>query len=160
MDSSGRIVSRPETINLQSLSRLGFSVKPSFILTLFLLHLCTVSGQQLRDADNPQGKWEVLTGCRLSTNGVSDGDSFMVAHKARDYIFRLYYVDAPETDTALDSRVEDQAAYFNIRPEAKSSTVKVFVPVNCRERARASSRNPEPGADSSAFHTRLDHSIF
>jgi competence protein ComEA len=70
--------------------------------------------QRKTDAENPEGKWEVLEGCRLMTNTIVDGDSFQVIHKGRQYAFRLYFVDAPESDPALRDRVEDQAAYFGI----------------------------------------------
>ena len=71
-------------------------------------------GQQARTAENPDGKWEVLDGCVLSTNSFSDGDSFQVEHKGRTYIFRLYFVDAPESDASLTERITDQAAYFSL----------------------------------------------
>lgn len=70
--------------------------------------------QRAVDAENPQGKWEVLEGCRLMTNAAVDGDSFKVMHKGREYGFRLYFVDTPEADVSLKERVEDQAAYFGI----------------------------------------------
>jgi competence protein ComEA len=59
-------------------------------------------------------QWETLEGCRLLTNAVVDGDSFRVLHKEREYLFRLYFVDAAETDSSLKDRVQDQAAYFGI----------------------------------------------
>jgi competence protein ComEA len=74
----------------------------------------TTPGQQTRDSTNPEGKWEVLEGCTLVTNPVVDGDSFQVQHKDRTYIFRLYFVDAPEADVSLRDRIQDQAAYFGI----------------------------------------------
>lgn len=70
--------------------------------------------QQTRDAQHPQGKWEVLAKCRLTTNTVADGDSFHITHQGREYIFRLYFVDAPEADAALAERARDQASYFGI----------------------------------------------
>ena len=70
--------------------------------------------QQTRDTANPQGKWEVLEKCRLTTNAVTDGDSFHVTHQGRSYIFRLYFVDAPEADATLTERAKDQAAYFGV----------------------------------------------
>ena len=59
-------------------------------------------------------EWETLAGCRLITNSIVDGDSFRVAHDGREYIFRLYFVDAPEADATLTERAKDQAAYFGI----------------------------------------------
>lgn len=35
----------------------------------------------------------------------------------REYIFRLYFVDAPESDASLDDRARDQAIYFGISPK-------------------------------------------
>jgi competence ComEA-like helix-hairpin-helix protein len=77
-----------------------------------------VSGfaQAQRLGDKQEPKWEVLEGCRLVTNSVVDGDSFHVLHEQREYIFRLYFVDAPESDSTLKDRIKDQAAYFGISP--------------------------------------------
>lgn len=74
----------------------------------------TAPAQQLKDTEHPQGKWEVLEKCRLTTNTVADGDSFHVTYQGREYIFRLYFVDAPEADASLAERVKDQAAYFDV----------------------------------------------
>lgn len=79
-----------------------------------LCHPFPAPGQRVTDAEHPQGKWEVLDRCRLITNAVVDGDSFQATHEGRDYSFRLYFVDAPEADTELKDRLQDQAAYFGI----------------------------------------------
>lgn len=62
-------------------------------------------------------QWETLTNCQLVADAALDGDSFHVLHEGRRYIFRLYFVDAPETDASLRERIEDQAAYFGIAKE-------------------------------------------
>ncbi len=82
---------------------------------LILLLAGDVSAQQ-RTEGSPASKWEVLERCRLVTNSVVDGDSFKVLHQGREYIFRLYFVDAPESDAALTERMKDQAAYFGLPP--------------------------------------------
>ena len=82
-------------------------------LALCLLHV-SVSAQQQRADDGEGAKWETLEKCRLVTGADVDGDSFHVMHNQREYIFRLYFVDAPETDPSLKDRIEDQAAYFGI----------------------------------------------
>ena len=92
-----------------------------FLLGGIVLWTAGALGQRVTDAQNPQGKWEVLDHCRLATNAPSDGDSFEVIHEGRDYRFRLYFVDAPEgevpnRDATLRQREEDQAAYFGISP--------------------------------------------
>lgn len=57
-------------------------------------------------------QWETLTGVRLADTGYFDGDSFHLAAKGKNYIFRLYFVDAPETDDSYPDRVKAQAEYF------------------------------------------------
>jgi hypothetical protein len=49
--------------------------------------------------------WIVLENCRLLPNAANDGDSFHVSVNGKDYRFRLYFVDAPETDAANPSRL-------------------------------------------------------
>lgn len=58
--------------------------------------------------------WTVLESCRLLKTGSNDGDSFHVIHDGKEYIFRLYLVDAAETDNAFPDRVKDQARYFRL----------------------------------------------
>jgi DNA uptake protein ComE-like DNA-binding protein len=60
------------------------------------------------------GDWITLEDCRLVPNEGNDGDSFHVRAKDREYIFRLYFVDAPEIEAATPSRLIDQAKYFGI----------------------------------------------
>jgi competence ComEA-like helix-hairpin-helix protein len=62
-------------------------------------------------------KWVTLENCRLIPNPANDGDSFHVRVKRKEYIFRLYFVDAPETDAALADRLEEQAKYFGVTVE-------------------------------------------
>lgn len=59
-------------------------------------------------------KWQKLNNCQLVTDKYMDGDSFHVRHGNKDYIFRLYFVDSPETDRNLTDRIAEQAAYWNI----------------------------------------------
>lgn len=60
------------------------------------------------------GKWQKLNNCRLVTGEYFDGDSFHVQHGDKQYIFRLYFVDAPETDHELRDRIAEQAEYFGV----------------------------------------------
>src|SRR3954465_11782232 len=59
-------------------------------------------------------RWTVLRDCRLVTNDSNDGDSVHVSAAGKEYIFRLYVVDAPETGTVDPSRLLEQAKYFGI----------------------------------------------
>jgi len=56
----------------------------------------------------------VLKDCRLIPNPANDGDSFHVSAGKKEYLFRLYFVDAPETDELTPRRLIEQAKYFNI----------------------------------------------
>jgi len=58
--------------------------------------------------------WIVLNNCHLIANPANDGDSFHVSAGTNEYIFRLYLVDAPETDEMVPRRLVDQAKYFAI----------------------------------------------
>lgn len=63
--------------------------------------------------------WIVFKDCRLIPNPANDGDSFHVSAGNKEYLFRLYFVDAPETDALAPVRLIEQAKYFGITvPEA------------------------------------------
>jgi len=97
-------------------TRPAFRTTTACLLFLGLLAcgLLNLAAQQKTDPLGPATQWEVLEGCQLRTNATVDGDSFHVRHKDREYVFRLYFVDAPETDLSQRERVEDQAAYFGL----------------------------------------------
>ena len=59
-------------------------------------------------------KWRVVEDCKLIESESNDGDSFHVRYKKRHYIFRLYFVDAPETDLSVPERVTEQAQYWGV----------------------------------------------
>ena len=99
--------------------------------------------------------WDMLTDCKLLRKGANDGDSFHVMVKGKEYIFRLFYVDAAETSLAFPDRVEDQAKYFDLDErdtlrlgeEAKKFSDRVlskgsFTIVTKWEDARGNSRLP------------------
>jgi endonuclease YncB( thermonuclease family)/predicted flap endonuclease-1-like 5' DNA nuclease len=78
-----------------------------------------LTGTVEADARRGSKDWTVLQNCRLIANPANDGDSFHVRADAREYIFRLYMVDAPETDEMTPGRLIEQAKYFSIRvPQA------------------------------------------
>lgn len=64
-----------------------------------------------------RAEWVDLQGCRIAENASNDGDSFHVKHKGREYVFRLYFVDAPETSLLIAERVTEQANAFEINKE-------------------------------------------
>jgi competence ComEA-like helix-hairpin-helix protein len=60
------------------------------------------------------GDWVTLENCRLVSKPANDGDSFHVSADGKEYLFRLYFVDAPETDAANPARLIEQAKHFGI----------------------------------------------
>lgn len=58
--------------------------------------------------------WVTLQGGHYLVKRPNDGDSFHVSVSGHEYIFRLYFVDAPETTAEFRDRVEEQAKYFGI----------------------------------------------
>jgi endonuclease YncB( thermonuclease family)/predicted flap endonuclease-1-like 5' DNA nuclease len=58
--------------------------------------------------------WTTLRDCHYVTNQANDGDSFHVTTRGKQYLFRLYFVDAPEMDSSLSDRIDEQAKYFGI----------------------------------------------
>ena len=70
-------------------------------------------------------KWREYTGCQLRESGGNDGDSFHVeigslkSATARHKLFRLYFVDTPESETSLPERLEDQRKYWDL-PDAQT----------------------------------------
>jgi endonuclease YncB( thermonuclease family) len=65
-------------------------------------------------AENSSPHWVELEHCILSKSDYSDGDSFHVSCAGRNYHFRLYFVDCPETDTRIPERNAMQAHFFGI----------------------------------------------
>lgn len=62
-------------------------------------------------------QWEQLTQCRYVVAKYNDGDSFRVNCGGREFVLRLYYIDAPESDLTNGARVGEQRAYFRVTIE-------------------------------------------
>ncbi len=73
-------------------------------LCLVSLGVTTVAGSE----------WKMLEGCVLLPNRANDGDSFHVRHDGKEYIFRLYLADAPETNLSQKERVAEQMEAFGV----------------------------------------------
>lgn len=61
--------------------------------------------------------WTELEGVVYEVEKYSDGDSFRAKRNRSDYVFRLYYVDAPESDERFPDRNQEQADYFGVTVE-------------------------------------------
>jgi endonuclease YncB( thermonuclease family) len=68
--------------------------------------------------------------CEFVPGRYADGDSFMVMIGQQEFMMRLYYVDAPESDERFPDRNAEQAQYFGITPPesvAAGKAAKKFV---------------------------------
>jgi competence protein ComEA len=81
----------------------------SYTRLLFLLSLLSLSSEA-RAAE----RWQRYENCQLVANEANDGDSFHVRADGHEYIFRLYFVDTPETSNDFPARVAAQAKYFHL----------------------------------------------
>jgi endonuclease YncB( thermonuclease family) len=61
--------------------------------------------------------WTELDGVIYEEEKYSDGDSFRARRNRSRYIFRLYFVDTPETDIRFPDRVQEQADYLGVEFE-------------------------------------------
>ena len=59
-------------------------------------------------------KWEMFTNCQFVARAANDGDSFRVRSGSNDFLVRLYFVDAPETDLRYPERTREQSDYFGV----------------------------------------------
>lgn len=81
---------------------------PLILVAFLLSRLCALA------------EWETWKDCTLIPNEDNDGDSFHIEYNRKEYIIRLYFVDAPETGLSYrgaDRQVAVQAAHFEKTPE-------------------------------------------
>ena len=58
--------------------------------------------------------WVVLTNCEYVSYAESDGDSFKVRSGTNEFLVRLYFVDAPESNLRYAERTHEQSEYFGV----------------------------------------------
>jgi len=71
----------------------------------------------LLGAASAGAQWATVQNARLDETRFFDGDSFTLSAGQNVRRYRLYFVDAPETDATLPDRVREQAGYWRITPE-------------------------------------------
>ncbi len=84
------------------------------LIRIIVLMLALVSAAVM-PAERKQ--WEQLTQCRYVAKDYNDGDSFRVNCAGREFVLRLYYIDAPEANLTNGTRVGEQRAYFGVTIE-------------------------------------------
>jgi len=58
-----------------------------------------------------------LMGCQLVDSWGNDGSTFRVRHRGQEYVFQLYFADAPETSLTNPDRIREQSRHFNYLSE-------------------------------------------
>src|SRR5205809_288337 len=86
-------------------------MKHSFVRPLLITAFLFAASITNSFAHSP---WITLQGGHYLTKRPNDGDSFHVSIEGHEYIFRLYFVDAPEISAEFRDRVEEQAKYFGV----------------------------------------------
>ena len=68
------------------------------------------------DATNAlaDSNWTVLENCEFVPNPSNDGDSFHVRADGKEYVFRLYFVDAAEIEASDPARLIEQAKHYGV----------------------------------------------
>ena len=101
-----------------------------------------------------RANWVTLSNCAYLVKRANDADSFHVSVNGKEYIFRLYFVDAPETGTTFRGRVRQQAKYFKAtsaeavklgelaREFTREKLSRPFVVRTCWQDAKGQSRLP------------------
>lgn len=91
-----------------------FVTLPSGVLAAWILTSGTIA--QTPPPPQTPAPWAKLTNCHLIGHSSNDGDSFQVAHDGRRYVFRLFFVDTPETSNLKDlkQRILDQRKVWGI----------------------------------------------
>jgi endonuclease YncB( thermonuclease family) len=99
-------------------------------------------------------KWVTLTNCQYVDGKDNDGDSFRVRCGTNEFIVRLYFVDAPETNLRYPERTREQSEYFGVTIDETMKagrkardTVRELLRepfVVCTRRAIAGGRSIEP----------------
>lgn len=82
-----------------------------------LLELPVLLALAMPAAADDDGKWIEIRDCRLIAHAANDGDSFHVRGGGREYLVRLYFVDAPEHSRQVPERVREQADWFGTTEE-------------------------------------------
>ena len=59
-------------------------------------------------------EWVMLPDCHYVPHPDNDGDSFRVRSGDKEFVFRLYFVDAPEPNLRYGERTREQSVYFGV----------------------------------------------
>ena len=81
---------------------------------LLIILVAVVTGFHASDGAAKTKKWEKLSACQYVEDKNNDGDSFRVKCGEKDFVLRLYFVDAPETNLRDGERTHQQSEHFSV----------------------------------------------
>ena len=85
---------------------------------LLIILVAVVTGFHASDGVAAKAKkWEKLAACHYVEDKNNDGDSFRVKCGEKDFVLRLYFVDAPETNLRDAERTRLQSEHFGVSLE-------------------------------------------
>src|SRR5437764_14677523 len=84
---------------------------PRFLFPFALAVVCLTGSVGVAGPGKP---WLVLTNCQYLAQAENDGDSFRFRAGTNEYLLRLYFVDAPETNLRYPERTREQSEYFGV----------------------------------------------
>ena len=84
---------------------------------LLIILVAVVTGFHASDGAAKAKKWEKLAACKYVEDKNNDGDSFRVKCGEKDFVLRLYFVDAPETTLREAERTRLQSEHFGVSLE-------------------------------------------
>ena len=87
-----------------------------------------VPGPHERHEDLPsvpeeKSRQQILTNCKLRTDGANDGDTVTVLTRSGEYRFSLYFVDVPDFSRGGIQQMQAYSAYFGNLSEQDLRTV-------------------------------------
>ena len=117
-------------------------MRKSKALAPFLFLLCCAAAQAV-----DKKEWSTLD-CSYLPHKNNDGDSFQVRCGADEFVLRLYFVDAPETNLLYPERTREQAEHFGAGLDATlkaGAKARIFVRDALRGRFTVTTRKASAG---------------
>ena len=85
---------------------------------LLIILAAVMTGLFVSNGEAAKAKtWEKLAACHYVADKNNDGDSFRVKCGEKEFVLRLYFVDAPETTLREAERTRLQSEHFGVSLE-------------------------------------------
>ena len=92
----------------------GCGLSKTFALLAVFLLTDFVSTAKLVEIPEHTKNWQAFKGCEFVPQLYNNGNSFAVKVNGGEFVLRLAFVDAPESDTRFPERNAEQAEHFHV----------------------------------------------